>query len=115
MDIGFIGAGKVGCTLGKLFCERGLKVTGYYDSDADAANEAARFTGSACYSDMKQLAQSSDVLFLTVPDGLIGPVFSQLRGEADLAGRLICHCSGSISSRDVFPALSPSPLMVHST
>ena len=105
MDIGFIGAGKVGCTLGKLFCERGLKVTGYYDSDADAANEAARFTGSACYSDMKQLAQSSDVLFLTVPDGLIGPVFSQLRGEADLAGRLICHCSGSISSRDVFEGI----------
>ena len=101
MDIGFIGAGKVGCTLGKLFCEQGLKVTGYYDNNADAADEAARFTGSACYEDMKQLADESDVLFLTVPDGLIGPVFSQLRGAADLAGRLICHCSGSISSREV--------------
>ena len=117
MEIGFIGAGKVGCSLGKLFCDRGLKITGYYDRDADAAKEAARFTGSASYDDMKKLAEGCDVLFLTVPDGLIGPVFSQLRGAsepggtessgggADLAGRLICHCSGSISSRDVFEGI----------
>ena len=117
MKIGFIGAGKVGCSLGKLFAERCIDVAGYFDRDKETAAQAASFTDSACYEDMNKLAEDCDVLFLTVPDGLIGPVFSLLRGgaeessgaetsgAADLTGKLICHCSGSISSRDAFKGI----------
>ena len=44
MTIGFIGAGKVGCTLGKYFSTHGAAVTGYYDRNTQAAKEAAQFT-----------------------------------------------------------------------
>ena len=42
--IGFIGAGKVGVSLGKFFREGGLTVTGYYNRHREAAQAAADFT-----------------------------------------------------------------------
>ena len=79
MKTGFIGAGKVGFTLGKFFCSKGstdctessnsIKVTGYYSRNTQSAEEAAKFTGTKAFTDMGALIEASDVLFLTVPDG----------------------------------------------
>ena len=44
MRTGIIGAGKVGCSLGKYFRLNNLKVTGYYDVNENLAKEAATFT-----------------------------------------------------------------------
>ena len=44
MKTGFIGAGKVGFSLGKMFAESGLPLTGYYSRQREAAQEAAAFT-----------------------------------------------------------------------
>ena len=41
MRTGIIGAGKVGCSLGKYFRLNNLKVTGYYDVNENLAKEAA--------------------------------------------------------------------------
>ena len=41
MKTGFIGAGKVGFSLGKMFAESGLPLTGYYSRQREAAQEAA--------------------------------------------------------------------------
>lgn len=41
MKIGFIGAGKVGFSLGKFFVQGGVPVTGYYSRRRDSAEEAA--------------------------------------------------------------------------
>ena len=69
---GFIGAGKVGFTLGKFFSSKAgtdsIKVTGYYSRNTQSAEEAANFTGSEAFTDMGALIEASDVLFLTVPD-----------------------------------------------
>ena len=46
MKTGFIGAGKVGFSLGKLFAENGIQVTGYFSRQAESASEAAAFTNS---------------------------------------------------------------------
>ena len=102
MKTGFIGAGKVGCSLGKLFSIRGIKVSGYYDRDTNFAEEAAQFTESKAFTDVEALLSESDVLFITVPDGLITPVYEEIR-TMPIEGKLICHCSGSISSADAFP------------
>lgn len=108
MKIGFIGAGKVGCSLGKFFSENGAVLTGYCSRSEKSAREAAVFTGSAVYASQKQLAADSDLLFLTVPDGSIASVCGGIVDEADsaLAGKMIFHCSGALSSRTAFPALS---------
>ena len=41
MKTGFIGAGKVGFTLGKFFAENNIQVTGYYSRRRESAKEAA--------------------------------------------------------------------------
>ena len=147
MRIGFIGAGKVGCTLGKFMSIHGAAVTGYYDRDTEAAAEAARFVSgetdevsvfahaesaaaqisaeqspqvsteqsaqisteqatqisaeqsTQVYTSAQELIADSDLVFLTVPDGLIARVCGEI-SAFDIKDKFICHCSGSISSRE---------------
>ena len=44
MKIGFVGAGKVGFSLGKYMTEHGVSVSGYYSKNIDSAREASEFT-----------------------------------------------------------------------
>lgn len=104
MTTGFIGAGKVGFSLGKFFTRGGLPVTGYYSRHRESAREAALFTGTRPYDGLGALIQDSDALFLTVPDGEIASVFQQLR-QFELTGKQICHCSGAMTAREAFPGI----------
>lgn len=98
-NIGFIGAGKVGFTLGKYFAGHGVRLSGYYSKNASSAKEAAEFTKSRQYEQVRELAVNSDVLFLTVPDNSIRLVWNELLAcGVNLSGKLICHASGSLSS-----------------
>ncbi len=100
MDIGMIGAGKVGFSLGKYFTLHGVKVSGYYSRNPKSAKEAAEFTGTKAFDTMKQIVEVSDVLVLTVPDGQISTVWKELK-ELELAGKIMIHCSGALTT-DVF-------------
>jgi predicted short-subunit dehydrogenase-like oxidoreductase (DUF2520 family) len=105
MNIGLIGAGKVGFSLGKFFVQGGVPVTGYYSRHRESAEEAARFTNTKAYDSLPALVQDCDALFLTVPDGVISSVFEQLK-SFDLSGKQICHCSGALAARDAFPGIA---------
>ena len=106
--IGFIGAGKIGFTLGRYFMKYGLNVTGYYSRSLSSAREAAEFTGTACYETVGQVVSASDIIFLTVPDSEIKSVWDILKSmpvsEAGLENKTICHCSGALSS-EVFEGI----------
>jgi len=108
LKTGFIGAGKVGFTLGKYFSSKtdanSIKVTGYYSRNTQSAEEAANFTESKAFTDLGALIEASDVLFLTVPDGTISEVFEQVR-QYPIQGKYICHCSGSLSAGEAFPGI----------
>ncbi len=95
MNIGFIGAGKVGCSLGRYFVEHAhetggaeepykrqessLNVKGYYSRSSSSAKDAARFTHSKEYETIRDLTDECDVVFLTVPDGSIQETWQQVR------------------------------------
>ena len=64
--IGFLGAGKVGTTLGKYFAEHSVEVAGYYSRSISSASEAAAFTGSRVFETARDVLAASDVLFLPV-------------------------------------------------
>ena len=104
MKIGFIGAGKVGFSLGKFFSQGRIPVTGYYSRHRESAQEAAEFTGTRQYDHMEDLIRESDAILLTVPDGAISSVFEEIR-EFPLTGKQICHCSGAMTVREAFPGL----------
>jgi predicted short-subunit dehydrogenase-like oxidoreductase (DUF2520 family) len=97
IKIGFIGAGKVGFSLGKYFCEHGLNVIGYYSRNPQSALQAAEFTGTRCFSDIESIVEASDTLFLTVPDGTIKEIWDYI-DKLYIKNKIICHCSGSLSS-----------------
>lgn len=104
MRIGFIGAGKVGFSLGKYFKEHNVFVTGYYSRNLNSSKEAAEFTKTKYYKKIEDIIHESDTLFLTVPDGTISEVYSKLI-QLDIEEKCIVHCSGALSSK-VFSGIS---------
>ena len=92
MKAGFIGAGKVGFSLGKYLKEGGVTVTGYFSRSRESAMEAAGFTDTGYYDNLADIAKDSDTLFITVPDGTIGAVWENLR-NLPIKDKNICHYS----------------------
>lgn len=97
MNIGFVGAGKVGCSLAKLLTERGKQVSGIYSRSPSSAAWAAQFTNTTHFEEINELLDVSDVLFLTVPDQSIRSVYESL-DPTKLVDKIICHCSGALST-----------------
>ncbi|WP_251197205.1 Rossmann-like and DUF2520 domain-containing protein [Anaerotardibacter muris] len=98
MRIGFIGAGKVGCSLGKYLSDHN-EIVGYVSRSMASAEAAARFTGSRAFDSMGELIDACETIFLTVPDGQIAATWQEvLFCGADLSGKNVAHCSGALSS-----------------
>ncbi len=98
MKIGFIGAGKVGFSLGKFFETHNLNVVGYYSKCEASAREAASFTNSKYYSSISDLVMDSEILFITVPDDCISEIWEQIN-QISFTNKIVCHTSGSLSSK----------------
>lgn len=99
MQIGFIGAGKVGVSLGKYFKEKGRNVGGYYSLTRASAAWAAEFTQTTCYKSLEEIISSCGMILFTVPDSAIAEVWQQAKPY--VSGKVIGHCSGLYSS-DIF-------------
>ncbi|MDR0807116.1 MAG: DUF2520 domain-containing protein [Enterobacteriaceae bacterium] len=101
MNIGFIGAGKVGFTLGRYISNHNentsINVVGYYSQHTDDAREAATFTQTRYFEQLSDLIAASDTLFLTVPDSVIAQVWNDVK-YYPIENKNICHCSGALSS-----------------
>lgn len=97
MKVGFIGAGKAGCSLGKYLRLHGTEVSGYYSKHDVSAKQAAEFTQTRAFDSLEQIVQMSDFLWLTTPDDQIALVWEDLR-KLPLAKKCMGHCSGSLSS-----------------
>lgn len=95
--IGFIGAGKVGFSLGRYLVENHESVMGYYSKNPDSAKEAAEFTNTIVYKKVEHIVEDCDILFLTVPDGIITKVWEEIK-LLSIEEKIICHCSGSFPS-----------------
>ena len=100
MKVGFIGAGKVGCSLGMLFHISKIDVVWFYSSTFASAEHIANVTETNAYRNIADLVEASDTIFVTVPDGQIALVWEEIK-KLPIKGKNICHCSGSLSS-DVF-------------
>lgn len=107
MKVGFIGAGRVGVTLGRYFCQQGVEVAGYYSRSRRSADEAAAFTATNIYACAGDLLADSDVLFFTVPDDCIASCYEALCREAggDIQGKIFCHASGAMTAEAAFAGI----------
>ncbi len=96
MVIGIIGAGKVGCSIGKYLKEHGITVAGYSSKTKESVESAATFTDTVAYHSLSDLVAASDIIFIMTPDDEILPVWERVRDLAQ--GDIVCHFSGSLSS-----------------
>lgn len=103
MRIGFVGAGKVGCSLGRYFSAK-HHIVGYASKNASSAEEAAELTSSKAFKSGVELLCECDALFITTPDSQIVPTWKSIEGQCeseDLKGKIICHCSGALPSTEL--------------
>lgn len=105
--IGFIGAGKVGHSLGKYLTETfksndNFAISGYYSKSVDSAESASKFTDSTQYDSINNLIENSDIIFITVPDGVISSIWDEIIKKYSVnpfaESKIFCHCSGSLTS-----------------
>jgi len=96
LKTGFIGAGKVGTALAVLLSRKGYPVAAVYDQ-IHAAAERLHDLVSDCriMANSQQVAETSDLVFITTPDGVIEQVTSQVKWTH---GKSIVHCSGADST-----------------
>ncbi len=101
MKVGFIGAGRAGCSLGKYFTTKAdladVSVTGYHSLNMEEARWAAAFTDSKVFERTEDVIAASDAVILSTPDGAIKNVWNAM-DKKNLTGKMICHLSGSLSS-----------------
>lgn len=97
MKIGFIGAGKVGCSLYDYFVHNNIPVTGCYTRTQAKVSGTEDQTQKIFVTSIDKILTMSDVLFLTVPDDAISTVWEQVK-TYPIQGKFICHCSGSLGS-----------------
>lgn len=112
MVIGFIGCGKVGFSLGKYFSLKGVNLSGYYSEFYKDAIEASEFTNSKAYEDINDLVKDSSMIFITTPDDSIHEIWQKL-STLDLANKIICHTSGSLTS-SIFSNINNSDAFAYS-
>lgn len=96
MVIGFIGAGRTGCTIGKYLSGH-TAIAGYYSRTRQSTDDAAAFTQSKAFYSLEALIDSCDTVFITTPDRAISEVWECIR-HYNLKDKIICHFSGSLSS-----------------
>ena len=96
-NIGIIGAGKVGTSLGAYLIGKGVVVTGFFDISKQQALSAAERTKTRCYATLKELLASNEVVLITVPDDLISCVWEDCRRHP-IEGKCFLHCSGVLGS-----------------
>ncbi|MHB1154425.1 MAG: Rossmann-like and DUF2520 domain-containing protein [Eubacteriales bacterium] len=104
LRIGFIGAGKVGVTLGAYIQSKAIYVAGYASRSLHSAQTASELTATKVFLNIEKLAQTCNMIFITTHDDEITKVWKELK-QYDLNNKIICHTSGSLSS-GVFDGIS---------
>lgn len=103
MRIGIAGAGRTGCSLALALAGAGAAVAGVYSRRPEDAALVFEGTGIACGDDIRKLVENSDLIFLAVPDSVIGPFAA---GVADLCRdavpeKVFLHLSGAVTSGEL--------------
>ena len=99
MNVGFIGAGKVGTAFGKFLINQGINVIGYNNRSQIALKNAIQYTHTKGYSKI-ELIKASDIIFITVKDDQIQNVLdNSIIDFKTLKGKTFIHMSGAHSSK----------------
>jgi predicted short-subunit dehydrogenase-like oxidoreductase (DUF2520 family) len=100
--IGFIGAGTVGTALAVLLSRKGYNFIGASRLSRKRTGIKDSIVSNFHLLDNNQeVADSSDIVFITTPDGVISDIAREVKWRA---GQYVVHCSGADSTDILEPA-----------
>lgn len=101
MNISFIGAGKVGTSLGIYLKKNNFNVLGYYSRSFSSSEKASNLTNSIAFKTLKATLKA-DIIFITVNDDSIKEVAMNIsRLNINLENKIFVHMSGALSSCEI--------------
>src|SRR6266581_747253 len=107
ITLGFIGAGRVGTGLASGFARAGVNVVAIASRKSASAQRLAKRVRGARACVPQEVADSADIVFLTVPDDAIEAVASSVSWRA---GSACVHCSGAADLDVLQKAVPPGAL-----
>jgi predicted short-subunit dehydrogenase-like oxidoreductase (DUF2520 family) len=116
LDVGVIGAGRVGTALAVALGRAGHKVTGASAVSDASRRRVERFLPDVPVLQPAEVISQADLVLLTVPDDALSALVTGLAATgAPLAGRLLAHTSGRYGVEVLEPAaaLGALPLALH--
>lgn len=93
-SIGFVGAGKVGTTLARLWFQAGYTIQAVCSLDALKAEALAAQVGARPVTSPDAVIAAADLTLFTVPDDVIEGLAAAVSLES-LAGKAVIHTSGA--------------------
>lgn len=116
LDVGVVGAGRVGAVLGAALSRAGHRVVAA-SGVSDASRERARLLlPGVRLRPVPDVVAAAELVLLTVPDDELEPLVAGLTETgAWQAGQLVVHTSGRFGARVLDPALAAHvmPLALH--
>ena len=102
ISVGFIGAGTTGTALAVRLSQKGCPVVAVSSRSLPSAQKLAGLAaGCQAYQTAQEVADASELVFVTTPDDVIGRVVSEVWWHA---GQSVIHCSGAHSIDILEPA-----------
>ena len=100
--VGFIGAGMVGTALATRLFEKGCPIIAVFSRSLSSAQNLAKLvTGCQIYHSAQEVADVTELVFITTPDDVISKVANEVQWHT---GQNVVHCSGAYSSDILEPA-----------
>lgn len=94
MKISFIGAGKASLSLAKYFKKNGHQIESIYDIDKEKSNYFSKEL--LCESSkISKIIENSEIIFLTVNDNSIYPLWDEINQMSIKNETIFIHCSGA--------------------
>ena len=108
MKIGIIGPGKVGCALATALDIKGHVITGltYLPEHKGLISDSSLLANNKYCSDYYKSVEDADIIFITVPDRIIGEAAAYISESIDsdkFKGKVFFHCSGALTSEVLRP------------
>lgn len=105
--LNIIGAGRVGCTLGKLWHTQGaLQIQAVCNTTLSSAHDACAFIGAGSAHTELTTMPSADLWMIAVPDAHIAATALRLAAHVDATQSDVAaafHCSGAQSAASLLP------------
>ncbi|GAE88333.1 Rossmann-like and DUF2520 domain-containing protein [Acetivibrio straminisolvens] len=106
MNIGIVGAGKVGCALAQGLKSNGFNLSGVYSRNGDSQEYLCQKLGIAFENNLLDTVKNSEVIFISVSDNNILEVAEEIVRKVDkdiLCSKAFIHLSGALTTKALRP------------